>query len=1318
MSEPASPTPLSAHTLESLIEELQSGRAVVTDDQVPFRLESKGAQAALGWYASNPTKWTRNIAKEDVEALADYIAAPPVAGTVSVAKPTAGARRTLHLKSIRAHRFAGLQRYGSTAAAPAEFFHEFDRPFTLIEGDNGAGKTSFQSAILWCLTGSVYRPQRPPEPASEPVPVYPAGTTPRGGEAPEGAASWVMSPVTPIPSGEVLNGLNTDPLPLDTWVELTFADDTGKVAGSVKRKVQKAHKNTITSTETGLAALGLDPTACAVGTRMPGLIPHIKLGSSSELGKGVAELIGIKPLLDLARHAGRMEEKFRDPFKKEREAEIRELDQTFEATKAKFQAISAEHGDLVPGATLPNPDEATAEGSLALVKQQLEARQAEMLLGAKTHLGGTFDYGNPKARQSLSDDVGPALGALDPVRISGLASEARLRRLAAVTPTELAAAEALAKDLTNEANEISQLAQKPDVASRVRLYARVAGWLRDAAKSETGPRAALDSCPVCRGALEGSLDEVTSRPVADHLEEHLATDQSFLEKTPDAWAQHALSVLRSKLPEALVAELGTDLPGHPGDLVVNALGDELFAVSCFAGCLGALKATAGELCALARSALPDFAAPAPPKLPDGFSAGEVARALERVTRAIAFARWRVTHEKARDEFVAKVLGSEAEAPPGGAGSQPLVPRLTALNRLVRNAAPIREALGVVASLNQTLTTRRAKEVRLERYQVAATAVAALSDLSRLVEGQVRALMATLSQDTARWRSELYAPSCPNAPEVVSTTVHNDGSLAFTAAAYGSEVAAQHVSNASDLRASLLAFLFAYWSHLLKTRGGLSLFLLDEPQELLDNSNRRRLANALPAFFEAAGARVVVTTSAREFGRKLASAAHRAARGRFAHHKLHPLRGVREHVVLGPFVEAVEDKRRAFEAAENENDPQPARDYIKDLRIYIENRLLDLLDSAEAGLPKQPTLNDIMGGIRGRVTNGREAYTSAAFLALASDPDLAGGSKFLGLLNESHHGHEHLITFNDVVAVKETCVRVRKLVESAHEEFEQWLRRDPREAPASMPAVPASLAMPARSVPIFADLAAFTQGGSPGEPTQEEGRFSPQKYTNHAIFALNTRNLGFAAPKDARVIVDCSDEVVSDNRLVVALHGERVLARRLHRNISSPNSIVLTSEAEDPTKRPPAQFLPAAEVRLLKIVGILFDDQPFYTKSREEAAPVSAPGVLGKVEVAFKVRGQSAMPLALPNQYVLGGASIAPNEFAGMEGHLVAVSTAEGAVFKRVGAALPGAPHVRLLEAIGGKGASMLVRVEEVRKDNYQKVPLMTSARRIVGVLYE
>ena len=39
---------------------------------------------------------------------------------------------------------------------------------------------------------------------------------------------------------------------------------------------------------------------------------------------------------------------------------------------------------------------------------------------------------------------------------------------------------------------------------------------------------------------------------------------------------------------------------------------------------------------------------------------------------------------------------------------------------------------------------------------------------------------------------------------------------------GISAPAQHVSNASALRASLVAFFFAFWEYILKVRGGLAI----------------------------------------------------------------------------------------------------------------------------------------------------------------------------------------------------------------------------------------------------------------------------------------------------------------------------------------------------------------------------------------------------------------------------------------------------------------------------------------------------------------
>ena len=80
--------------------------------------------------------------------------------------------------------------------------------------------------------------------------------------------------------------------------------------------------------------------------------------------------------------------------------------------------------------------------------------------------------------------------------------------------------------------------------------------------------------------------------------------------------------------------------------------------------------------------------------------------------------------------------------------------------------------------------------------------------------------------------------------------------------------------------------------------------------------------------------------------------------------------------------------------------------------------------------------------------------------------------------------------------------------------------------------------------------------------------------------------------------------------------------------------------------------------------------------------------LGRIEVAYRVREDSAVPLALPGQVILGGAELTSSELNEWEGKLVAATLDDGtSIFKRVGARLSGSlAHLRQFETIGVQGA--------------------------------
>ena len=142
-----------------------------------------------------------------------------------------------------------------------------------------------------------------------------------------------------------------------------------------------------------------------------------------------------------------------------------------------------------------------------------------------------------------------------------------------------------------------------------------------------------------------------------------------------------------------------------------------------------------------------------------------------------------------------------------------------------------------------------------------------------------------------------------------------------------------------------------------------------------------------------------------------------------------------------------------------------------------------------------------------------------------------------------------------------------------------------------------------------------------------------------------------------------------------------------------------------------------KVRLYRIVGAIFTDMP-PSVGGGEATPIANAPELTRIETAYRVREDSAIPLALPGQVILGGAELSSNDLNAWEGKLVAVTLKDGtSVFKRVGARLGGPlDHLRQFETIGGLGSSIVIATETI--DDMASMPVMASARRVLGVLYE
>jgi len=1294
--------PLHLHTLDSLITDLVSGRPVRTSTKERFVFIDEHTRSALEWYRKKgAAAWTANVSTANGEDLVNAILLAPPELPALPARPANAKSRRLKLKKLEAHRFAGLHKFGTPDAAPANYVHEFTSPLTLFEGRNGSGKTSLLNAIIWALTGEMLRPQREPEAAEDFECRISAAN---GGNE---HTTHKLSPLTPMPNVEQYRP-DQPWVPADTWVELTFIDETDLKLPVIRRSQSRSLQGKLKDTPPDLTVLGIDPIAARIGTIMPGLLPLIKVGSESELGRAVSQLTGLSALVDLADHVRRAKTKIDKEYVKAKTDERDRADGDYYTAKKDLEKVILSNPILAPAQTVPPPSsDKGIEQTLDDITKYFESSKAAAFESTRDILGEHFDPANPALLSDLEKNIGRALERVSEPQI--LKSAAKLGALRKLTPEQLNAAEVKIKDVLAEANALHALAQNPSEAARARLYARVATWIAD----HPDPRRKDDACVVCGGTLENATDPVTGRPVKMHIHE-AATEAALLSQTLSRWAKNAQGDLMQSLPEALRAETAADLPIHPCDLLRVAIVDELFTFDPFRGVLGELKAqtaSAFEEAVKDRSVL---AKPAEIILPNGCD--EIGVTLKRLDCAIRFAQWRHENDTLARNIFARVLG---RLPKEGETSEKntLTGKLLDLEATVKAAQPISDALVQCGRLKKHLKMRRTVEQRLREYATASAALENLVGLGKLADEQVDQLRKTLRKDAAEWRSRIYLGAFPDtAHELIDAGMGRKGELDLIVQTGGVSAPAQHVTNASALRASLVAFFLAFWKYVLEERGGLTTLILDDPQELLDDENRERLAAALVPLV-AANAQLIVTSYDSRFCTRVSRL---PIVGGIDHLEVHPATRQQPVVRTTPSLPEIQQRKANFDA--DQNAEEPARSFADGCRVFFEAKLGDMFDDPAhakwAIANPDPTLATFIQRLRPLVKSGSHGmFGSDVFRRFVDHPTLADGSSVIALMNKSHHGRRQDIRAADVAQCAGDIVQLLELVELMYDECYRWRRRDePKDQPATevLPAL-TPMPTPALNVLICPDLAAFTQHAPSGESQESSELLDPHLFDCTVAFYLRRPNFGFAAPIGSLAIVEAVPGPAADRQLVIARHGSAVYARRLVRGVSA-GVIGLTAEVPDPrTKTPKTIILSEMEVDIHQVVGIIFDHSVKVEPGKDEAILVDASDVLKRIEIAFRVVDDSAVPLALEKQVVLGGRRIELDELGRHKGTLVALNLDDGSsIFKRVGAALPGElVHLRQFESIGGLGSSQVISVGKPHK-GFQSV---MNARTVIGVLY-
>ncbi|MGU3317492.1 ATP-binding protein [Sphingomonas sp. M6A6_1c] len=1292
--------PLHLLTIDVALADLISGRKIGLDTAETFGIPSVEARSILDWYRRHRPKWAGNLHAVDGEAIVDSIAAPPAA-LAAATSTVAGTRPLLRLARIVAHRFAGLHAYAEDGAAPPPFVFEPDRPITLFEGWNGSGKTSLANAMIWCLTGQILRPQRLPEKGDMEF----ACIVSRD----EGVSEHNISAVTPLPHGmDGLPDAAAKVVPADTWVELIFADESGALLPPVRRVQSRKTNGKLVETEPDFTVLGVDPVALQLGTTMPSMLPFLQIGNASELGLAVARLTGLASFVDLAKHAGKARTLAAGKMTKALRDDVETWESRYGEAEADLTGRIGDFPDMAPPIPIPTVDVATAATDIFTLKAHFEYQKATGLTAARDVLGDGFDPEEALARQNLESCTQPAFEQLR--QMKSLAGIARLSALK-IDAEDATRIRELLTSLRDDAATLADLIARPVLARRLQLYARVTSW------AEAHDEDAVANCAICRSDLRGVIDPETSVTVVEHLQA-VCERSDLIARTVKDWSSAWTGTLSRDVPAAFSVELTRDLPAAPVDLLRSGLIEDLFAADSFKGTLAALKPLMTSVAERKLATLPSFAEPAIEPLPASIApqVQALVKMVARLERALAFAEWRKQHQQEIVDTLMAIRGNPGDA---GADADAIGAKLQQLDTIVKGVAPISAAIALCDRLSGAIRNRRTKLDRIEACRKAALALAEIEPIGDVAQAQVDHLRQTLQGRSDYWRDRIYQGATAFAPRPRSTGMDAKGVIDIAVGRGPVSAPAQHVSNASALRASLFGFFLAFREHVLKTSGGLRLLVLDDPQDLLDHDNRRRLSRALSEL-AASGDRsqILATTHDRAF----AAALVQEARGGdlIVHRSVHPVHTGNPTLRTALAFDDLDRKRAAFLA--NDESASHAQDYVQEVRVFLEVRLGDLFDDpaypAFSTVTKAPTLDPLYNRLKGLAkAKPNDLFKSSVIAKFCEDKALAEGADARRILNAAHHRDKAGISYSDVKRIDDDLRRLRSGIEDVHAEFRRYRWREPLhdQQPETNVVRLRPVAVSSFDIPLYPDIAAFTGSVSDvGSQDVDVERLVGSRFDDTALFYIRHETLGFAMPSGCVAIVEAESAPGHDRNLVVARHKRQVFARRLLKPVNG-DGIALVADIPDPREGRPTLRFDERQVEVHRIVGCLLTDMPPPEGSGEAIAIDEVPD-FGSVRIAYRVREESAVPFALPHQIVLAGDDVEAHGLDALEGRIVAVTLDTGVtILKRAGGRLPGKlTHLRQLEKIGASGDSIVVATEP---DEDADMPVVVAVRQVIGVLY-
>lgn len=1165
-----------------------------------------------------------------------------------------------------------------------------------LEGQNGSGKTSFASAVLWALTGKRIREQDGLiDDEGNRAPVFNDKGTQIG--------EWPPLASYPATIQELKNNV-------EVWVRLTFKNEKGDTALAFRKILSPAAgdpKAEISIEPKLLTA----PQLIETGLLMPARLPRIGFGEKSQsLYEAIKLLTGLDQLADIAEGAGRLTHKGQRFLKYARDQGIdvqkNKFDDNIGKAEAKAQELKVDISNLK---TL---------GQKNLIKELRDAAKAASdqaganLATLKTEIAATVDTDKSDGRAKIKRAVATARSLLEQgtkgiavfeawAALKNALDDEQFKKL----PDSIKAAK------TNFEGALTWHRRQVE-DQKLRLKALAAQFFTVPLHDHV-----LPVCPLCEGQL------------TTQQQKSLAIELAELKKNAEA-AERKIEDVCTAIEKAMRVQLTPELRKHfdllslmdPKEAYASAALARFSGETPFSDVLTGIAIAANEIVAKQKENLPAFTyaqfssgAGGEPQ-----SATELRQFTFSLERLISLADWWSENRQAFREAWSELIGKKDDQ--GNWPPKCIEVYLQVLEQAVDKAEPLDElSKALIAAANAAEAWEKIQEHQRIREAVA-EALEPLKELRYLVGAETAGSITKLAGRIKAILDRIHLQERLSYEDasLAKKAVYVEGSFEP-----GMQIDAALVANSSWLRAILWAFVFALREQTIEALNAnpFPLVVLDDPQTTFDPRNKRkwaeelaRIANTDPK--DKSGMQLMLTTHERQFSQCLMN-----------HEKLRAQQGLIAALNKVTDVATIVNGSclaRAYDDAKTKNDDALGHKYVSDVRIYCED-LLKFMLRAEGPAIGNMSLDKLKVELKRLRDTHVPPFNRKSFEDLSNTLG-AGGGKAMKLVNESHHKFDGTIGIAQAADVQKFWTEILEdriyTAFYVYSEYEAYLG-EPRTFiwEKNVAKLPVSQNDEVKKVTLFQTgvaAAAKTDGrAGDGELSMEEWNSAkPLKLPNHEVYQLAAGTLDPVAGIGDLLIVS-NYAKVKGRDLVVAAFGKKLLARRYNETDVHPTLAVLTGQAVDPCALPQPIIVPREGIEPRKIVGTIFRSylSPSTPKDDDkEIVPLTDTTIIPEaLENArlFQVKGRSAEPIALEGQFLITHkVPFNAETIAELEGRLVIAVDENGArYFKRI------RRHgsIVVLESLNPDG---MTPAELLSTDGALALPKLTGLLTVVGVLFE